>query len=118
MKNIVELAAEFILRTAFVDANALLKDECSVEYQEPSQAQNYALLKDPKAVNEPLKHIADMLGRMTHTESTSRPTVVGEEVVVGAIRHVWRIALKTYTTTLNERVSKDYMTFDAGGGCE
>lgn len=29
MKN---TAAEFIRRAAFVDANALLKDECSVEY--------------------------------------------------------------------------------------
>lgn len=27
----VELAAEFIRRAAFVDANALLKDECGVE---------------------------------------------------------------------------------------
>ena len=31
MKNTVELAAEFIRRAAFVDANALLKDECGVE---------------------------------------------------------------------------------------
>lgn len=28
MKNTIELAAEFIHRAAFVDANALLKDEC------------------------------------------------------------------------------------------
>lgn len=26
------MAAEFIRRAAFVDANALLKDECGVEY--------------------------------------------------------------------------------------
>ena len=32
MKNTVELAAEFIHRAAFVDANALLKDECGVEH--------------------------------------------------------------------------------------
>lgn len=46
MKNTIELAAEFIRRAAFVDANTLLKDA------------------------------------------------------------VWRIALKTYTATLNERVSR------------
>lgn len=32
MWNTIELAAEFIRRAAFVDANALLKDECGVEY--------------------------------------------------------------------------------------
>lgn len=112
MKNTIELAAEFIRRAAFVDANALLKDECGVEYQEPSQAQYYALFKDhddAKAINEALKHVADMLGCMTYIEyqeSTSRLTVVGEETAVGAVRRVWRIALKTYTATLNERVSK------------
>ena len=52
-------------RAAFVDANALLKDECGVEYQEPSQAQYYALFKDSKAINDALKHIADLLGYMT-----------------------------------------------------
>lgn len=31
MKNTIELAAEFIHRAAFVDANALLKDECGAE---------------------------------------------------------------------------------------
>lgn len=109
MKN---TAAEFIRRAAFVDANALLKDECGVEYQEPSQVQYYALFKDhddPKAINEALKHVADMLGCMTHIEyqeSTSSPTAVGEEMAVGTVRQVWQIALKTYTTTLNERVSR------------
>ena len=34
MKN---TAAEFIHRAAFVDANALLKDECGVEYKKPSR---------------------------------------------------------------------------------
>ena len=112
MKNTIELAAEFIRRAAFVDANALLKDECGVEYKKPSQVQYYALFKDhddSKAINEALKHIADMLGCMTYIEyqeSASRLTVVGEEVAVGTVRDVWRIALKTYTTTLNERVSK------------
>lgn len=112
MKNTIELAAEFIRRAAFVDANALLKDECGVEYQEPSQAQYYALFKDhndSKAINEALKHVADMLGCMTHIEyqeSASRLTVVGEEMAVGTVRHVWKTALKTYETTLNERVSK------------
>lgn len=87
MKNTVELAAEFIRRGMVVDANALLKDECGVEYQEPSQAQYYVLFKDSKAINEALKHVADMLGRMTYIEyqeSTSRLTVVGEEMAVGA----------------------------------
>lgn len=94
--NTIELAAEFIRRAAFVDANALLKDECGVEYQEPSQAQYYALFKDhddAKAINEALKRVADMLGCMTYIEyqeSSSRQ----------------RVALETYTTTLNERVSK------------
>lgn len=151
MKNTIELAAELIRRAAFVDAHALLKDECSVEYQEPSQAQYYALFKA-------------MMTHIKYQESTSRLTVVGEEMAVGTIRQVWRTALEPYTTTLNERVSKasiksreefrkwsddhilgffegltahprilglidgmkkenseflskDYMTFDAGGGC-
>lgn len=34
-------AAEFIRRAAFVDANALPKDECGVEYKKPSQVQYY-----------------------------------------------------------------------------
>lgn len=112
MRNTIELAAEFIRRAAFVDANALLKDECGVEYKKPSQVQYCALFKDhedSKAINEALKHVADMLGCMTYIEyqeSTSRLTVVGEEDSVNTIRNVWRIALKTYTTTLNERVSK------------
>lgn len=109
MKNTIELAAEFIRRAAFVDANALLKDECGVEYKKPSQVQYYALFKDhddSKAINEALKHIADMLGCMTYIESTSRLTIVGEEMAVNTVRQVWQTALKTYTTTLNERVSK------------
>lgn len=111
MKNTIELAAEFIRRAACVDANALLKDECGVGYKKPSQVEYYALFKDhddSKAINEALKHVSDMLGCMTYIEyqeSTSRLTVVGEEMAVDTIRHVWRIALKTYTTTLNERVS-------------
>lgn len=122
MKNTIKLAAEFIRRPAFVDANTLLKDECSVEYKKPSQVQYYALFKDHDD-REALKHVADMLGCMTYIKSASRLTVVDEE------DSVWQIALKTYTTTLNERVSKasiksreeflskDYMTFDVGGGC-
>lgn len=42
MKSTIELAAEFIRHAAFVDANALLKDE----YRNPSQAQYYALFRD------------------------------------------------------------------------
>ena len=112
MKNTIELAAEFIRRAAFVDANALLKDECGVEYKKPSQVQYYALFKDhddSKAINEALKHVADMLGCMTYIEyqeSTSRLTIVGEEMAVNTVRQVRQTALKTYTTTLNERVSK------------
>ena len=172
MKNTIELAAEFIRRAAFVDANALLQDECGVEYQEPSQAQYYALFRDhddSKAINEALKHVADMPGRMTHIEYQESTSRLGEEMAVGTVRQAWHTALKTYTTTLNERVSKpsiksqeefrkwpgdrilgffegltarhsyahprilglldgmkkenseflskDYMTFDAGGGC-
>ncbi len=44
-----------IRRAAFVDANALLKDECGVEYKKPSQVQCYALFKDhddSKAIEE------------------------------------------------------------------
>lgn len=86
MKN---TAAEFIRRAAFVDANALLKDECGVEYKKPSQVQYYALFEDhddSKAINEALKHVADMLGCMVYIkyqESASRLTVVGEEMAVG-----------------------------------
>lgn len=82
MKN---TAAEFIRRAAFVDANALLKDECGVGYKKPSRVQYYALFKDlddSKAINEALKHVADMLGCMTYIESASRLTVVGEEMAV------------------------------------
>lgn len=112
MKNTIELAAEFIRRAAFVDANVLLKDECGVEYKNPSQVQYYAMFKDhddAKAINEALKHVADMLGCMTYIEyqeSTSRLTVVGEENDVNAVRLAWETALRTYTTTLNARVSK------------
>lgn len=112
MKNTIELAAEFIRRAAFVDAHALLKDEYGVEYRNPSQVQYYSLFRDhddARAINEALKHIADMLGCMTYIEyqeSSSRLTVVGEEMAVDTIRQVRQTALKTYETTLNERVSK------------
>ena len=112
MKNTIELAAECIHRAVFVDANALLKDECGVEYREPSQAQYYALFEDhddARAINEALKHVADTLGCMTYIEyqeSLSRLTIVGEEAAVNIVRRVWQTALKNYTTTLNERVSK------------
>ena len=112
MKNTVELAAEFIHHGALVDANALLKDECGVEYKNPSQVQYYSLFKDhqdSRAINEALKHVADMLGCMTYIEyqeSSSRLTIVGEETAVNTVRQVWQAGLKTYTTTLNERVSK------------
>lgn len=53
-------------------------------------------------INEALKHIADMPGCMTYIEHQEL-TIAGEEMAVG---HVWQTALKTYTTTLNERVSK------------
>ena len=121
MKNTIELAAEFIQRAAFVDANALLKDECGVEYQEPSQAQYYALFRDHEdanAINEALKHVADMLGCMTYIEyqeSTSRLTIVGEETAVNTVRHMWWTALRTYTTTLNERVSKAHVKSSGSG---
>ena len=51
--------------------------------------QYYALFRDrddSRAINEALKHVADMLGCMTtieYQESTSRLTVVGEEMAVG-----------------------------------
>lgn len=111
MKNTIELAAEFIRRAAFVDANALLKDECGVEYKKPSQVQYYALFKDhddSKALNEALKRVADVLGCVSsieYQESSSRLTIVGEEMAVNTVRQVWETTLKTYTTTLNERVS-------------
>ena len=111
MKNTIELAAEFIRRAAFVDAHALLKDESGFGYKKPSQVQYYALFKDrddSKAFNEALKHVAYMLGCMTYIEyreSASKLTIVGEEMAVDTVRHVCRIALKTYTAILNERVS-------------
>lgn len=59
MKNTIELAAEFIRHAAFVDANALLKDECGVEYRNPSQAQYYALFRDRDAAERHLKRLND-----------------------------------------------------------
>ena len=107
-KNTIELAAEFIHHAAFVDANALLKDERGVEYKNPSQVQYYALFKDhddAKAINEALKHVADMLGCMSSIEYQEATSRVGEEDDVNAVRLARETALRTYTTTLNERVS-------------
>ena len=110
MKNTIELAAEFIRHAAFVDANALLKDECGVEYKNPSQVQYYGLFKDhddAKTINEALKHVADMLGCMSsieYQEAASMLTIIGEEDDVNAVRLAWETALRTCTTTLNERV--------------
>lgn len=115
MRNTVELAAEFIHRGALVDANALLKDECGVEYKNPSQVQYYSLFKahqDSRGINEALKHVGNMLGCMAYIEyqeSSSRLTIVGEETAVNTVRQVWQAGLKTYTTTLNERVSKTHV---------
>lgn len=58
MKNTIELAAEFIHRAAFVDANALLKDEGCVEYKKLSQVEYYALFKDLDD-SKALKHAAE-----------------------------------------------------------
>lgn len=69
----------------------------------------YALFRGQRAFNEALKHVADMLGCMTSIEyqrPSSSLTIVGEEAAVNIVSHVWRTALKTYETTLNERVSK------------
>lgn len=74
--------------------------------------QYYSLFKDhddAKAINEALKHVADMLGCVSYIEyqeSLSRLTIVGEETAVNTVRQVRQAALKTYTTTLNERVSE------------
>nr|DAR77973.1 MAG TPA: hypothetical protein [Caudoviricetes sp.] len=106
MKNTVGLAAGLIRRAAFVDANALLKDECGVECRGPSQVWYYGLFKGSKAINEALKHVAGMLGCVScirYQGSASGLVVVGEEM---GSRRVWRMALKTYTTTLSEWVSK------------
>lgn len=57
--------------------------------------QYYALFRDhddARAINEALKHVADMLGCMAYIEyqeSTSRLMIVGEEVAVGTVRQVW-----------------------------
>lgn len=86
-----------------------MKDECGVEYREPSQAQYYALFRDhddSKAINEALKPVADMLGCMTHIEYQRPSSRVGEEAAVNIVGRVWQTALKTYGATLNERVSK------------
>lgn len=112
MKNTIKLAAEFIRRGMVVDANALLKDECGVEYKEPSQLQYYALFRnrdDMRAISGALKRVADMLGCMTHTEhrvSASMLTIVGEKDTVNTMRRIWEAALRTYAAALNERVSK------------
>ena len=88
----MELAAEFI-------HHALLKDECGVEYKNPSQVQYYSLFRahqDSRAINEALKHVAGMLGCKTYIEyqeSSSRLTIVGEETAVNTVRHVWQIGL-------------------------
>lgn len=103
------MAAGFICRAAFVGANALLKDECGVEYRGPSQAWYYALFRGhggSKAINGALKHVAGVLGCMTcigYQGSSSGLMVVGEGM---GGRRVWRAALKTYMVTLNEWVSR------------
>lgn len=105
MKNTVELAAEFIHHGALVDANALLKD---VEYKNPSQVQYYSLFKghqDSRAINEACcRHDVYRVPR------------VGEETAVNTVRQVWQAGRKTYTTTLNERVSKASIKKSSGSG--
>lgn len=108
MKNTIELAAEVIRRGMVVDANALLKDECSVEYPEPPQAQYYALFKDSKASiksrEEFRKRSSDyILGffeGLTARHSYAHPRILGL---------IDRMMMQAC-----EFLSKDYMTFDAG----
>lgn len=85
MKNTLELAAEFIRRAAIVDANALLKDECGVEYKKPSQVQYYALFKDQDDSKASIKsrekwsddYILGFFEGLTARHSDAHPRILG-----------------------------------------
>lgn len=68
----------------------------------------YALFEDhddSKAINEALKHVADMLLCMTYIEyqeSTSRLTVVGEEMAVDTTMFTDRDAAERRLKRLND----------------
>ena len=98
MRHPIESAAWLFRRGEFVLGNDVLKDEYSVEYKHPSQAEYYAIYRDhpdARAINESLKRIAEMYGCLTYMEQekdSSRLTIVGEDDAVVTLREVWRLA--------------------------
>lgn len=98
MRHPIESAAWLFRRGEFVLGNDVLKDEYSVEYKHPSQAEFYAIYldhPDARTINESLKWIAEMYGCVTYMEQekdSSRLTIVGEDAAVAALRAVWRLA--------------------------
>lgn len=120
MRHPIESAAWLFRRGEFVLGNDVLKDEYSVEYKHPSQAEYYAIYRDhpdARAINESLKSIAEMYGCLTCLASdayTGKLTIVGEEDMVSLLKHVWRVALSDeygYDGKLKNRV----LDADIGG---
>ena len=68
MKNTIGLAVEFIRRAVFVDANALLEDEC-VSNTRNLRKCSFTHCSRTVMIRRALKHVADMLGCMTYIES-------------------------------------------------
>lgn len=99
MRHPIESAAWLFRRGEFVLGNDVLKDEYSVEYKHPSQAEYYAIYRDhpdARAINESLKSIAEMYGCLTCLASdayTGKLTIVGEEDSISLLKHVRRVAL-------------------------
>lgn len=98
MRHPIESAAWLFRRGEFVLGNDVLKDEYSVEYKHPSQAEYYAIYRDhpdARAINESLKSIAEMYGCLTCLASdayTGKLTIVGEDDAIVTLREVWRLA--------------------------
>lgn len=118
MRHPIESAAWLFRRGEIVLGNDVLKDEYSVEYKHPSQAEYYAIYRDhpdARAINESLKSIAEMYGCLTCLASnayTGKLTIVGEENTVSLLQRYWRIALSDeygYDTMLKNRVLDAYI---------
>lgn len=98
MRHPIELAAWLFRRGEFVLGNDVLKDEYSVEYKHPSQAEYYAIYRDhpdARAINESLKSIAELYGCLTCLASgayTGKLTIVGEDDAIVTLREAWRLA--------------------------
>lgn len=108
MKHPVELAAQFIRRADYVLANDVLRDEYSVEYDNPAQI-GYCSFDPEDIIGKALERTAVLFGCLMHTEGDIYLTIVGEREAIDNLEEVRLVALSDeygYKNALNKALSE------------